>query len=119
MPTRARWMVGLAAVIALGLLSRAMPLGVRLWDKYLGDALYAVMVYAIGRLVVHWPPKRLAVASMAVMTAIEAFQLTGIPLRMGIWGRVLGATFAWGDLAAYAVGIALVAWFDRRGTMSR
>ena len=46
------------------------------FDKYLGDALYAAMVYAILRLL--WrglAPARLAVSAMAVMTFIELFQL--------------------------------------------
>jgi hypothetical protein len=110
---RAQWIATVVVVIALGLASRRWPQGWRLWDKYLGDALYAVMIYAMVRLVVNWPARQLAMASMVVMTAIEAFQLTGVPARLGLWGRLLGTTFAWADLAAYAVGILCIAWWDR------
>ena len=41
MPGRLGWLFTLAAIIALGLLSRTFHLGQPLWDKYLGDALYA------------------------------------------------------------------------------
>jgi hypothetical protein len=106
----------LGGIIALGLLSRAWPVGFFLWDKYLGDALYAAMVYCL----IGWkwdaPPRKLALASMAVMTAIEAFQLTG--LASGWIGRVLGTYFSWFDLAAYVVGI-LAAWgIDHRARMT-
>ena len=63
-------------IITLGILSRVVHTGVVAFDKYLGDALYAAMVYAILRLL--WrglAAARLAVSAMAVMTFIELFQL--------------------------------------------
>ena len=44
------WWGLLAAIVAAGLLSRVAHTGFRLFDKYLGDALYAAMVYVIFRL---------------------------------------------------------------------
>ncbi len=82
-------------IVAAGLLTRMVPLGNILWDKYLGDALYAAMVCTIVR--------RTWVAAL-VMVAIECFQLTGV--SRGLVGRLLGTTFSFLDLAAYAVGIA-------------
>jgi len=85
-----------------------------IFDKYLGDASYAAMVYAILRLA--WRGAKLALPAMAVMTAIELFQLTLIPARMlasehlivRICARLLGTEFSFLDLLAYAVGIGCI-----------
>ena len=106
----------LGGIIALGVVSRVLPVGFVLWDKYLGDALYAAMVYCILRWIWEAPPRKLAQASMVVMTAIEAFQLTG--LASGLVGRVLGTHFSWLDLLAYAVGIVFSLWVDQRARMT-
>ena len=105
-----RWLA-LALVIAAGLLSRASHTGLILIDKYLGDALYAIMIYLLlpGQF-----PARKAAWAMVFMAVLECFQITGIPAEMTqnshilvrLAGRLLGTTFAWYDLAAYAVGIA-------------
>jgi hypothetical protein len=50
MRTRSSWAFCLIAIIALGILSRVVHTGLALFDKYLGDALYAAMVYALLRL---------------------------------------------------------------------
>jgi len=47
--SRAPWGLVLAGVIAFGILSRVVHTGLVVFDKYLGDALYAAMVYAILR----------------------------------------------------------------------
>ncbi len=105
----------LACIVSAGLLSRLVHTGFVLFDKYLGDVLYASMVYVLLRLtgriarVVLW-------ASLA-MIAIECFQLTLIPAGMlaspyaavRICGRLLGTEFSFFDLLAYAVGIACAA----------
>ena len=57
-------------LVAAGLLTRLVPLGPILWDKYLGDAFYAALVCTI-------MPRIWAVALL--MVAIECFQLTEIP----------------------------------------
>ena len=109
-------------IVAVGLLSRRAPLGNVLWDKYLGDAMYAAMVCCI--LGPYW-------AAALVMVVIECFQLTGIPaglLASDWWvvrmlARLLGTTFSFLDLAAYAVGIAghwaMSGYFARRGAARR
>ncbi len=105
-------LVRFVVIDAAGLLTRLVPLGNILWDKYLGDALYAAMVCTIVRR--YW-------AAALVMVAIECFQLTGIP--RGLLGRLLGTTFSFLDLAAYAVGIAGYAatseYLARRGRVRR
>ena len=100
----------IALVIAAGLLSRAFHTGWILIDKYLGDALYAALIYL---LLPSQPVARRATFAMAIMTGIELFQLTNIPLQLvadsrwpvRVMGRLIGTTFGWGDLAAYAAGI--------------
>jgi hypothetical protein len=113
------WWAVLLAIIAAGLLSRATHTGIRLIDKYLGDALYAAMVYVLLRLTRRIT--RVALWSAVAMTAIELFQLTQIPANLlhsanpivRVCARLLGTGFSFLDLAAYAVGIACIAALDR------
>ena len=107
------------AIVSAGLLSRVAHTGFRLFDKYLGDALYAAMVYVLFRLTGRIA--RVTVWAAAAMTAIELFQLTRIPagmLRSGhpavrACARLLGTEFSGFDLIAYAVGIGCLAAIDR------
>ncbi len=102
----------LAIVIALGIGSRLVHTGLPLIDKYLGDALYAVMFFVIFRL--RETPAKAGWLAMGMVTAMELFQLTGIPLAMSgsdslpvrLVARLLGTEFSIADLAAYVVGIA-------------
>lgn len=111
-----RWVRYLIGIIAVGILSRVIHTGLAVFDKYLGDALYAAMVYSLLRL--RW--KAVAIPSMTIMTALELFQLTGIPaqllasehLAVQIFARLLGTEFSFLDLFAYAVGIACIYFVD-------
>lgn len=114
------WWWLLAAIIVVGVLSRMTHTGFRLWDKYLGDALYAAMVYGMFRLTGRIT--RVALWSAIALLAIELFQLTGIAYAMSqsesllvrIISRILGTHFSVFDLLAYAVGVAGVAMMDRK-----
>ena len=119
--SRTWWALCLAGIVAVGILSRLVHTGFILLDKYLGDALYAAMVYAILRL---WRSDGSVVGLAAsAMLAIEAFQLTLIPARLlgsdwlvvRICARLLGTHFSFIDLLAYAAGIACVYAVDRAG----
>ena len=74
-----------------------------------GDALYAALVWVVLALLA---PRRglpaLTSSAVAICTVIELAQLTGVPAAAtAAWWParfVLGTTFAWPDLAAYAVG---------------
>lgn len=113
------WWALLAATIAAGILSRVVHSGFFLIDKYLGDALYAAMVYVLFRLTGR--VVRVALWSAVTMTALELFQLTLIPAAMlhsaypavRLCARLLGTQFSVLDLLAYAVGIACLATVDR------
>lgn len=96
--------------IALGVASRKVHLGVFVWDKSLGDALYTVMIYFfLAALRPQTRPQLLGLASFVISFAIELFQLTGVPERMPFpINRILGTTFQWHDVACYVVGAAVV-----------
>ena len=78
--SRQSWLFCIVGPIAIGILSRLAHTGLLVFDKYLGDALYAAMVYGI--------PRRLLAATvsaglaMVIITAIELFQLTLIPAHL-------------------------------------
>jgi hypothetical protein len=116
--SRLSWVCRIVAIIALGILSRIVHTGLLLLDKYLGDALYAAMIYAILRLFSR--PAASAVCAMLIMTAIELFQLTLIPAHMlesrhwmtRICARLMGVEFSVLDLFAYAVGIGCIYLMD-------
>lgn len=113
------WCALLAVIVAAGLLSRLVHTGFILMDKYLGDVLYAAMVYVLIRL--SGRVSRVALWASVAMLAIECFQLTGIPAALfrsdnpavRALARLLGTHFSVLDLMAYAVGIAGVAAVGR------
>jgi hypothetical protein len=102
----------------MGILSRVVHTGLAIFDKYLGDALYAMMVYGILRLLSRSAAS--AAYAMIVMTAIELFQLTMIPAHMlaskhsitRICARLIGVEFSFLDLFAYGVGIGFIYLVD-------
>jgi hypothetical protein len=122
---RTSWVICLLSIIAAGILSRTVHTGLAIFDKYLGDALYAAMVYAILRLL--WRTAALALPAMAIMTVIELFQLTMVPARMltsqhlivRICARLMGTEFSFLDLLAYGVGIGCIYLLDRRPKVDR
>jgi hypothetical protein len=118
--SRGGWALGTLGIIAAGILSRVGRTGYLVVDKYLGDALYAGMVYALLRQV--GQARAAAGGAALVMIGIELFQLTGIPAAMlgsesgvvRICARLLGVQFGWLDLVAYAVGIGGIFFVDER-----
>lgn len=116
---RVFWPGLLAAIVVTGVLSRVVHTGFVLFDKYLGDALYAAMVYVLFRLTGRIAP--VALWAAVAMTALELFQLTGIPAQMlrngsaaaRLCARLMGTQFSAADLLAYAAGIGCLAMVDR------
>jgi len=101
--------------IIIGLLSRhytVIPL-------FIGDVLWALMVYFIFRfLFIRAAIKRIVAYSLLFCYAIEFSQLYKAPwidsLRHTLFGRlVLGDTFLWGDLLSYTVGIVIGVLIER------
>ncbi|MBS1833758.1 MAG: DUF2809 domain-containing protein [Acidobacteria bacterium] len=114
----------LAAIIAAGLLSRTFHTGWRVFDKDLGDALYAAMMYVL--LLLAFPRRSnlfaLVWASL-IMLGLELFQLTGIPaalyadsqnLAVRTLARLMGTHFGLSDLVAYAAGLAAIHLIKQR-----
>ena len=116
--SRLSWVFCIVGIIAMGILSRVVHTGLAVFDKYLGDAFYATMVYGILRLLSRAATS--AVCAMVVMTAIELFQLTMIPAHMlasehlmtRICARLIGVEFSFLDLLAYGVGIGCIYLVD-------
>ena len=114
--SHASWVLCLVGIIAMGILSRVIHTGLVVFDKYLGDALYAAMIYVILRLLWRASALSVAVSAMAVMTLVELFQLTMIPAHMlanqhlivRICARLMGTEFSFLDLLAYGVGIGCI-----------
>jgi Protein of unknown function (DUF2809) len=112
--------VALSCIIAIGILSRVIHTGFVVFDKYLGDALYAAMVYVILRLLWRATAVVVAVTTLIVMTVIELFQLTMVPAHMlaskhlivRISAMLIGTEFSFLDLFAYGVGIACIYLVD-------
>ncbi|HTE18706.1 MAG TPA: DUF2809 domain-containing protein [Armatimonadota bacterium] len=106
----------LVVIVLVGLLSRLRPIGLWLYDKSLGDALYAVAVYLVLALLLRRrTPAALGVLTFVLSACIEAFQLTGFAARHAAFPPVrwlLGTHFAWHDLVCYALGAAGVALSD-------
>lgn len=110
-----------ASTIILGIASRMIKTNNIIWDKYLGDALYAIMFYFL--LNIFFGDLNIFIKGFAVfafMFAIELFQLTNIPLQMiessnflfKIIGILLGPKFSWLDILSYAVGIFIICLAD-------
>lgn len=102
------------AVVALGLASRRFPgLFPAFLGKYPGDALWALMVFlGLACIFPRWPTGRLAATALAISWAIELSQLYHAPFlddirRTTLGHLVLGSSFSWPDLVAYAAGIAV------------
>jgi hypothetical protein len=102
----------LLATLAFGVVTRRVHLDAPLWDKSAGDVAYAVTVYfALAFVLPRTRPLWLALLALSFCFGIELFQLTGVPVnisRRWHWAHwVLGSTFAWHDIACYALGIAI------------
>jgi hypothetical protein len=87
--------------------------------KYGGDALWALLVFfGFGFLLRRISTPQLSIVSLGFAWAVEFSQLYHAPwidairaVRLG--HLVLGSTFNWPDLPAYAVGVLIGALIDR------
>jgi hypothetical protein len=119
---RGIYLLGIAVVICLGLGSRAEAVGLPPFAaKYAGDALWALTVFlGWGLLLPPWRTAAVAGLAVVVYCAVEFSQLYHAPWidtarQTTLGGLVLGDTFAWGDIAAYLVGIAVGAALEWAG----
>jgi Protein of unknown function (DUF2809) len=111
-----RLLLALAATVVLGLASRLYPVGWFLYDRVLGEVLYAVAAYlVVAMLLFRKPPWFIAVLALVGCLAVELFKLTGIPaetqhMRLVRW--FLGMTFSPVNLGYYFIGVVLSACAD-------
>lgn len=106
-------------VVTIGLIWRSgwLPLS-PFMSKYGGSALWALMVFAgLGWIFTRISTAKLALIALLFAWSIEFLQLWHPPwldairaYRLG--HHVLGTTFNWPDLPAYAIGIAIGAWIE-------
>lgn len=109
------------AVVATGLLWRSGLIPLPQWlSNYGGDALWALMVFVgFGFLLPRTSTAVNALMALAFSWGVEFSQLYQAPwidaIRATLPGRlVLGNTFNWPDLVAYALGIGFGAVIERR-----
>ncbi|MBC8156458.1 MAG: DUF2809 domain-containing protein [Bacteroidetes bacterium] len=101
------------AVLLAGLASRRFSGNFSFVRAYVGDGLWALMLFFGFALVFNrWPTRTVALATLLVSFGIEFSQLYHAPwidllrhTRLG--GLVLGFGFLWTDLLCYGVGIAV------------
>jgi hypothetical protein len=108
--------LALAVTVALGLASRLYPTGWFLWDRILGEVLYAVAAYLVwAMLLFRKPPWLIAAIAFGCCLAVELFKLTGIPAEnqhVFLVRWFLGMTFDAVNLFYYFTGAVLIAFAD-------
>jgi hypothetical protein len=105
----------LLAIISLGILSRSSTTGLPILDNYLGDGLYAAMFFILCTIALKGRERLSAVLAGLIVGSMEVFQLSGIPLELStsanplvrLVARLIGTTFSYLDILAYAIGILL------------
>ena len=111
-----RLLLALAATVVLGPASRLYPLGWFLYDRVLGEVLYAVAAYlALAVLLFRKPPLFIVVIAFVCCLAVEVFKLTGIPAEYQhvLFVRwFLGMHFNMVNLGYYFIGVVLIAFAD-------
>jgi hypothetical protein len=115
MRLRITYFVLIIATIIIGLLSRHftfIPL-------FIGDVLWATMVYFIVRfLFIKATIRHVVIGALLFCYGIEFSQLYKAPwidnIRHTLFGRlVLGDTFLWGDLLSYTIGVGVAVLVEK------
>jgi hypothetical protein len=107
-------------VILFCLLSRIITLNNIIWDKHLGDLLYAVMFYFIFKLFIKSHKTRV-IMTFSLMVLFEFVQLTGFPsylkstdsIILHIFAFLIGSKFSFIDIGIYSLGLILIHMFKR------
>ena len=112
---RLQFFIIILFIIASGIISRKIPF----IPFFIGDLIYAVMVYFIFRMLfLRSPHTQIGILSLAFCFLIECFQLYQghwiIEIRKTLLGHlVLGEGFLWSDLFAYFLGTFVGILFDK------
>lgn len=113
---RLQYFIIVLIVITSGIISRKIPM----IPLFIGDVLYAVMVYFIIRMLfLKLLPIKTALTSLVLCFLIEFSQLYQanwiIEIRKTFLGHhILGQEFLWSDLMAYIFGIAMAFLLDKK-----
>ena len=117
--SRLFYLLIIVLVIGLGLLSRKMAHSFpKIINMFLGDGLWALMVFFIIRMIfIKWTTKKVALSGLLFCYFIEISQLYHTPWIDSIrattlGGLVLGYGFLWSDLMAYLIGIGVGVAFE-------
>ena len=111
---RIRYALLIIIVVALGLLSRRIPL----LPSILGDVLWAVMMFFIISFIMVTSRRLLAgCISLSICYLVELSQLYHEPwidqIRASFLGAlILGHGFLWSDMLAYTIGIGMALLVD-------
>jgi hypothetical protein len=86
---------------------------------YGGDVLAVVLVFVGLRTFMALSSGALTMLSFAVGVLVELVQWLELPVKLGLTQYaalriIVGTTFAWGDVACYAIGAVIAWWIDRR-----
>lgn len=117
---RAKWLALAGLCIPLGLATRPFKRHFDALGSALGDALWALLVFSlVCAALPAWPLSRRVLLTLGLAWLVEISQLWHAPwldaLRHTKLGALaIGGSFSLGDLACYAVGIALGALLARR-----
>jgi hypothetical protein len=111
-PNRLFYLLMIFIVICLGLLSRKMTDYIQdIIDLFLGDSLWALMVYLFIRMLFkNLSTNKVVLTGILFCFIIEFSQLyhddwIDMIRKTTLGGLILGYGFLWSDLAAYLVGI--------------
>ena len=90
----------------------------RIVRPYIGDVLVVMLIYCFIRSFFNTPPLKTAVGVLVFSYMIELLQYFNIVTILGLqqhrWARIIiGTSFAWIDLLAYTIGIALVSYLEK------
>lgn len=121
MRNRKVYFILIPAVMGLGILSRKLSyLLPNFVNTYLGDAIWAAMIYVMMAFVfANKLPKEVAIFSLLFCYSIELSQLYQAPwinaIRNTTFGAlVLGSGFLWSDLLAYALGVGMAFLIEKK-----
>ncbi len=121
MTSRSKYLLFAFLVVVAGLFARKVSfLFPDFVNLYLGDALYALMVYfGIRFLTVRFTFWVSGLFALLFCFAIEFAQLSTLPILVTMRSTTLGALvlgrgFLWSDLLAYIVGVSVGLLFDFR-----
>ncbi len=107
------------SVLLLGLASRRFLGDISFVKTYVGDVLWALMVFfGIAFTLNRWSAKTVALVTILVSLSIEISQLYHAPWIDGLratrlGGLVLGFSFVWSDLLCYSVGVLIALLMER------